>query len=164
MRFLSHPDDVAKLERSIEIARAAAHSPALKPFIVREVAPGGGRTLKGQELANFVRDGATTYFLSSPISRIGPSNPAVRSVLATCEPARDAPMIRTSSGFDFEVKSYPPSRVVSALTKIHAASHDSLNLQRSLRASLCQAVVTASPCFTSSATSFFRVLRNPVFP
>jgi len=24
MRFLSHPDDVAKLERSIEIARAAA--------------------------------------------------------------------------------------------------------------------------------------------
>jgi choline dehydrogenase len=51
MRFLSYPDDVAKLERSIEIARAAAHSPALKPFVVREVAP--GRTLKGQELANF---------------------------------------------------------------------------------------------------------------
>lgn len=40
MRFLSHPDDVTKLERSIEIARTAAASAALKPFVVREVAPG----------------------------------------------------------------------------------------------------------------------------
>ena len=75
MRFLSHPDDVAKLERSIEIARAAAASPALKPFVVREVAP--GRTLKGQELANFVRNGATTYFHSSGACRMGKDDAAV---------------------------------------------------------------------------------------
>jgi choline dehydrogenase len=75
MRFLSHPDDVAKLERSIEIARAAAASAALKPFVVREVAP--GRTLKGQELANFVRNGATTYFHSSGACRMGKDDAAV---------------------------------------------------------------------------------------
>ena len=75
MRFLSHPDDVAKLERSIQIARAAAASSALKPFVVREVAP--GRTLKGQELANFVRNGATTYFHSSGACRMGKDDAAV---------------------------------------------------------------------------------------
>jgi choline dehydrogenase len=75
MRFLSHPDDVAKLERSIEIARAAAASAALKPFVVREIAP--GRTLKGQELADFVRNGATTYFHSSGACRMGKDDAAV---------------------------------------------------------------------------------------
>jgi choline dehydrogenase len=75
MRFLSHPDDVTKLERSIEIARAVAASAALKPFVVREVAP--GRTLKGQELANFVRDRATTYFHSSGACRMGKDEEAV---------------------------------------------------------------------------------------
>ena len=75
MRFLSHPDDVTKLERSIEIARTAAASAALKPFVVREVAP--GQRLKGQELVNFVRDGATTYFHSSGACRMGKDDAAV---------------------------------------------------------------------------------------
>ena len=75
MRFLSHPSDVAKLERSIAIAREVAASKALKPFVVREVAP--GRTLKGQELVNFVRNGTTTYFHSSGACRMGKDDKAV---------------------------------------------------------------------------------------
>ena len=81
MQFLSHPDDVAALERSIEIARAVAASSALKPFVVREVAP--GRTLKGEELANFVRNGATTYFHSSGACRMGKDD-AGRGRLRSC--------------------------------------------------------------------------------
>jgi choline dehydrogenase len=75
MRFLSHPDDVVKLERSIKIARETAATAALKPFVVREVAP--GRTLKGQELVNFVRNGTTTYFHSSGACRMGKDDAAV---------------------------------------------------------------------------------------
>ena len=75
MRFLSHPDDVVKLERSIKIAREAAATAALKPFVVREVAP--GRTLKGKELVNFVRNGTTTYFHSSGACRMGKDEAAV---------------------------------------------------------------------------------------
>jgi choline dehydrogenase len=75
MRFLSHPDDVAKLERSISIAREAAATAALKPFVVREVAP--GLQLKGKELVNFVRNGATTYFHSSGACRMGKDDAAV---------------------------------------------------------------------------------------
>ena len=75
MRFLSHPDDVTKLERSIKIAREAAATTALKPFVVREVAP--GKTLKGKELVNFVRNGTTTYFHSSGACRMGNDDTAV---------------------------------------------------------------------------------------
>lgn len=75
MRFLSHPDDVVKLERSIKIAREAAATAALKPFVVREVAP--GRTLKGEALVNFVRNGTTTYFHSSGACRMGKDEAAV---------------------------------------------------------------------------------------
>jgi choline dehydrogenase len=75
MRFLSHPFDVAALERSIELARSVAASSAMKPFVVREVAP--GETLHGEELANFVRNGATTYFHSSGACRMGKDDRAV---------------------------------------------------------------------------------------
>jgi len=43
--------------------------------VVREVAP--GRTLKGREPANFVRDGATTYFPSSGACRMDNDDAAV---------------------------------------------------------------------------------------
>ena len=75
MQFLSHPDDVMYLERSIKVAREIAHSPALKDFVVREVAP--GKDLEGEELANFVRDGATTYFHASGACRMGVDDTAV---------------------------------------------------------------------------------------
>jgi choline dehydrogenase len=75
MKFLSHPDDVAALERSIAIARSVASSSAMKPHVAREVAP--GRTLVGEELADFVRNGATTYFHSSGACRMGKDDRAV---------------------------------------------------------------------------------------
>nr|BFE74799.1 hypothetical protein GCM10020092_081000 [Actinoplanes digitatis] len=75
MRFLSHPDDVTALARSIEIARSVAASAAMRPFVVREVAP--GRDLEGDELIRFIRDGATTYFHSSGACRMGRDDRAV---------------------------------------------------------------------------------------
>lgn len=75
MQFLSHPDDVKALSNSIEVARSIANSKAMKEFVVREVAP--GKTLKGEELANFVRDGATTYFHSAGACRMGKDEKAV---------------------------------------------------------------------------------------
>jgi choline dehydrogenase len=75
MQFLSHPDDVASLERSIKIARSVAQTDAVRPFVVREVAP--GRELEGDELVNFVRDGATTYWHSSGACRMGKDDGAV---------------------------------------------------------------------------------------
>jgi choline dehydrogenase len=75
MQFLSHPDDVAALERSIAIAREVGATAAMKPFVKREVAPGA--QLTGAELANFVRDGATTYFHSSGACRMGQDGRAV---------------------------------------------------------------------------------------
>jgi choline dehydrogenase len=75
MQFLSHPDDVKALSNSIEIARSIANSSAMKEFVVREVAP--GKRLEGEELANFVRDGATTYFHSSGACRMGKDDKAV---------------------------------------------------------------------------------------
>ena len=75
MQFLSHPEDVEALKRSIGLARAVAASSAMRPFVVREVAP--GRDLNDAELANFVRDGATTYFHSSGACRMGQDDRAV---------------------------------------------------------------------------------------
>jgi choline dehydrogenase len=75
MQFLSHPDDVEYLSRSIKVAREIAAAPSLKPFIVREVAP--GKDLEGEELTNFVRNGATTYFHSAGACRMGSDAKAV---------------------------------------------------------------------------------------
>jgi choline dehydrogenase len=47
----------------------------MKPFVVREVAP--GQALKDEELANFIRNRATTYFHSSGACRMGKDDKAV---------------------------------------------------------------------------------------
>ena len=57
------------------VAREIAHAPSLKPFVVREVAP--GKDLEGEELATFVRNGATTYFHSAGACRMGSDDKAV---------------------------------------------------------------------------------------
>jgi choline dehydrogenase len=75
MQFLSDPADVAALARSIEIARSVAATAAMKPFVVREVAP--GRDLLGDELTAFIRNGATTYFHASGACRMGSDDGAV---------------------------------------------------------------------------------------
>ncbi len=74
-RFLSHPDDVKALAYGIELAREIGNSPAMSAFVQREVAP--GKKLSGQEMENFVRDGATTYFHQAGTCRMGKDNQAV---------------------------------------------------------------------------------------
>jgi choline dehydrogenase len=74
-RFLSHPDDVKALAYGIELAREIGNSAAMRDFVKREVAP--GQKLTGQEMENFVRDGATTYFHQSGTCRMGKDSQAV---------------------------------------------------------------------------------------
>ncbi|MFO6453437.1 MULTISPECIES: GMC family oxidoreductase [unclassified Aeromicrobium] len=75
MQFLSHPEDVEALKRSIRIARDVARSGPLSDFVVREVAP--GREMSDEELTTFVRDGATTYFHAAGACRMGSDDHAV---------------------------------------------------------------------------------------
>lgn len=75
MQFLSHSDDVEYLNRAIKVAREIAHAPALKDHVVKEIAP--GKDLEGEELTNFIRNGATTYFHSSGACRMGQDDAAV---------------------------------------------------------------------------------------
>jgi choline dehydrogenase len=72
---LSHDDDVAALGRSIELARQIAASPALKDHVVAEIAP--GRDLSDDEMVQFIRNGATTYFHASGSCRMGADDAAV---------------------------------------------------------------------------------------
>ncbi len=74
-RFLSHPDDVKALAYGIQVARDIGNSPAMRDFVKREVAP--GKKLSGQELEDFARDGATTYFHEVGTCRMGKDNEAV---------------------------------------------------------------------------------------
>jgi len=74
-RFLSHPDDVKALAYGIEMARDIGNSAAMSAFVKREVAP--GQKLSVQDMENFVRDGATTYFHQAGTCRMGKDSKAV---------------------------------------------------------------------------------------
>ncbi len=74
-RFLSHADDVKALAYGIELAREIGNSAAMSAFVKREVAP--GQKLSGQDMDNFVRDGATTYFHQAGTCRMGKDSQAV---------------------------------------------------------------------------------------
>jgi len=74
-RFLSHPDDVKAMAFGIDVCREIGNSPAMREFVKREVAP--GKKLTGQDMDNFVRDGATTYFHQVGTCRMGKDANAV---------------------------------------------------------------------------------------
>jgi choline dehydrogenase len=74
-RFMSHPDDVKALAYGIEVCRDIGNSAAMKDYVKREVAP--GKKLTGQEMQDFVRNGATTYFHQSGTCRMGKDKHAV---------------------------------------------------------------------------------------
>lgn len=74
-RFMSHPDDVKALAYGIEVCRDIGNSAAMKDFVKREVAP--GKKLSGKDMADFVRNGATTYFHQSGTCRMGKDKHAV---------------------------------------------------------------------------------------
>ena len=73
--FLSHPDDVKALAVGIEMCRVIGNAAPLRELSKREVVP--GRTLTGQAMENFVRNGATTYFHESGSCRMGKDSTAV---------------------------------------------------------------------------------------
>ncbi len=74
-RFLSHKDDVKALAFGIEVSRSIGNSAAMKDFVKREVIP--GKKLRGKEMDDFIRNGATTYFHQSGTCRMGKDSKAV---------------------------------------------------------------------------------------
>lgn len=73
--FLSHPDDVKALAVGIELCRDIGNAGPLREMSRREVAP--GKKLYGKEMADFIRNGATTYFHESGTCRMGKDDRAV---------------------------------------------------------------------------------------
>jgi choline dehydrogenase len=65
---LSHPDDLKAGIACAELCREIGNSAALRPFTKREVMPGN---LRGAELQDFVRDGASTYFHQTCTAKMG---------------------------------------------------------------------------------------------
>lgn len=74
-RFLEHPDDVKALKVGIDLCRNIGNAPAMKPWAKREVAP--GRDLDPDAKANFIRDGATTFFHQVGTCRMGKDDASV---------------------------------------------------------------------------------------
>jgi choline dehydrogenase len=73
--FLSHPDDVKALAVGIEMCRDIGNAAPLRQLSKREVAP--GKKLSGEEMNDFIRNGATTYFHESGTCRMGKDDRAV---------------------------------------------------------------------------------------
>lgn len=73
--FLSHPDDVAALMVGIDLCRQIGNAPAMAPWVKREVAP--GRDLDAAAKADFVRNGATTFFHQVGTCRMGSDDASV---------------------------------------------------------------------------------------
>ena len=65
---LSHPDDLKAGIVCVELCREIGNSAALRTFTKREVMPG---KLRGAELQDFIRDGASTYFHQTVLPRWG---------------------------------------------------------------------------------------------
>jgi choline dehydrogenase len=66
--FLSDPDDLRAMIRGVEFCRDLADSAAVRPFVKREVIPGG---LKGKALEDFVRDSVGTYWHQACTAKMG---------------------------------------------------------------------------------------------
>ncbi|MFZ7090875.1 GMC family oxidoreductase [Primorskyibacter sp. 2E233] len=67
-KFLSHPDDLTAVVRSIELCREIGNSEAMKDFVKREVMPG---PLSPEAMQNFAKNAAGTYFHESCTCKMG---------------------------------------------------------------------------------------------
>ena len=65
---LGDPDDLKAMVRCVEFCREIANSTALRPFVKREVIPGG---IKGKSLENFVKDSVVTYWHQTCTAKMG---------------------------------------------------------------------------------------------
>jgi len=66
--FLSDPVNLKAMITSVEFCRELANSAAIRPFVKREVMPGG---MKGKALENFVRDSVATYWHQTCTAKMG---------------------------------------------------------------------------------------------
>jgi choline dehydrogenase len=65
---LRDPDDLKAMVRCVEFCREIANSAALRPFVKREVIPGG---MTGKSLESFVRDSVVTYWHQTCTAKMG---------------------------------------------------------------------------------------------
>jgi choline dehydrogenase len=65
---LGDPDDLKAMVRCVEFCREIGNSAALRPFVRREVIPGG---MKGKSLQNFVRDSVVTCWHQTCTAKMG---------------------------------------------------------------------------------------------
>lgn len=73
--FLSDPQDVKSLMAGIDLCRQLGNDAAMAPWVKREVVP--GRDLDDAAKAEFVRNGATTFFHQVGTARMGKDDGAV---------------------------------------------------------------------------------------
>ncbi|MCW1843528.1 GMC family oxidoreductase [Prosthecomicrobium hirschii] len=73
--FLSDPRDVKSQMAAIDLCRQIGNDPAMKPYAKREAVP--GKALDPDAKAQFVRNGATTFFHQVGTARMGKDDGAV---------------------------------------------------------------------------------------
>lgn len=73
--FLSDPQDVKSLMAGIDLCRQLGNDAAMAPWVRREVVP--GKELDDAAKAEFVRNGATTFFHQVGTARMGKDDAAV---------------------------------------------------------------------------------------
>jgi choline dehydrogenase len=66
--YLCHPDDREAVSACLEFSREIGNSSALRPFIKQEIIPGN---LKPPDLANYIRDGAFSFWHQTSTARMG---------------------------------------------------------------------------------------------
>lgn len=67
-QFLSHPDDLTAVVRSIELCREIGNSDAMRDFVKGEIMPGA---LSPEEMRDFAKNAAGTYFHESCTCKMG---------------------------------------------------------------------------------------------
>ena len=65
---LAHPNDLRAAIACVELCREIGNSASLSPYVKREVMPGN---LKGDQLEDFVREGAITYWHQTCSAKMG---------------------------------------------------------------------------------------------
>jgi choline dehydrogenase len=65
---LADPEDMETAIACVELVRAIGASTLLRPFVKREVMPG---SLKGADLEDFIRNGATIYWHQTCTAKMG---------------------------------------------------------------------------------------------
>jgi choline dehydrogenase len=72
--MLSDPRDLAALRKAMKITRDLGNSPAMKPFVKREILPG---PLIGEALDNLIRDGAMSMHHPTCTAKMGQDDRSV---------------------------------------------------------------------------------------